>query len=69
MERVRMKHLKKIMPFFMIGIVSLLMGNSQQETDGIMLKDYPVLLQQKNRKTCNLLFCFQKEHLIKWKQQ
>lgn len=42
MERVRMKHLKKIMPFFMIGIVSLLMGNSQQETDGIMLKDYPV---------------------------
>ncbi|TRZ37819.1 toxin [Niallia circulans] len=37
-----MKQLKKIMPFFMIGIVSILMGNSQQDSGGIMLKDFPV---------------------------
>ncbi|MCM3030588.1 toxin [Niallia taxi] len=37
-----MKHIRRFMPFFMIGIVSFLMGNSQQDIDGIFLKDFPV---------------------------
>lgn len=37
-----MKHIKRFVPFFMIGIVSLLMGNSQQDIDGILLKDFPI---------------------------
>lgn len=33
--------LKRILPFFMIGFLSILMGNSNTISDGVLLKDFP----------------------------
>lgn len=57
-----MKHKKRVASFIMITLVSVLMGNSQLQMDGIILKDYPVQSILKNSLSPNEEMNFQ--HII-----